>query len=64
VFTTRYESNLYMEPSLNCICILIVFIVCSVCPLSFCNFVCCVLFECGVLFCVICVILCVVCYFV
>jgi type IV secretory pathway component VirB8 len=33
----------------------IVFIVCCM-SLSFCNFVCCVLFECGVLFCVLCVI--------
>jgi hypothetical protein len=43
-------------------CIVIVFIVCSRCPVLFFNFVCCVLFECGVLFCVMCVILCVVSY--
>jgi hypothetical protein len=38
----------------NCICILIACIVCSMCLYCFCNFVCCVLFECGVLFCVLC----------
>jgi hypothetical protein len=29
---------------------------CVVCPLCLCSFVCCVLFECGMLFCVMCVI--------
>jgi hypothetical protein len=38
----------------NCVCIVIVFAVCSLS--IFFNFVCCVLFGCGVLFCVLCVI--------
>jgi hypothetical protein len=33
------------------------YLLCAVCVLyCFCNFVCCVLFECGVLFCVLCLI--------
>jgi hypothetical protein len=37
--------------------VLQLYLLCAVCVLyRFCNFVCCVLFECGVLFCVLCLI--------
>jgi hypothetical protein len=55
-----YSAALLSSSSFNCICI--VFVVCSV-SFIVCSFVCCVLFECNVSFCVMCVI-CVLCLIV
>jgi hypothetical protein len=48
---------------LHCIIVLTLYSFCIVCPVLLVYVVCCVLFECGVLFCVMCVI-CVLCIIV
>jgi hypothetical protein len=65
VYCILYCTVLYRPPRPVTGIALLFFLLCSLCvmcPLLLCSFVCCVLFERGVLFCVICVYLCVVPY--
>jgi hypothetical protein len=50
IFVLYWELYLY---KCNCNCTVKLFIVCSMCPLMLCSFVCCALFESGRLFCML-----------
>jgi hypothetical protein len=56
ILVLYWEFYLCCNYKYNCNCILMVFIVCRMCLLLLCSFVCCDLFERGGLFCVLCLI--------